>query len=57
MFEKDWVDNSNYKNIKKGRNKIVEILAKSKYSNLLKSKSENLSRFKKISGTSAIKKT
>ena len=43
MFKKNKININNCKNIKKSRNKIIEILTKSKSPNLSKSRSENIS--------------
>ena len=48
--------NSKYKNIKKIRNKIIEILVKSKIPTLPKFKFKNLSRFENFQTTSTTKK-
>ena len=54
IVEKNRISNSKYKNIKKSRNKIVQILAKSKSQNLLKFRSKNLFIFKKVQSAIAI---
>ena len=46
MAKKNRDNSSKYKSIRKSRNKIVKILAKSKIWNLLKLRSRNLSKFK-----------
>ena len=46
MVEEDKIDGSKYKSIKKNRNKIVKILAKSKSRNLYKPRFESLFRSK-----------
>ena len=47
MVKKDKVNNYKYKNIRKNRNKIVQILAKSKSWNLFKSRPRYLFVLKK----------
>ena len=56
IVKKSWVNNIEFNSVKKSRNKIVEILAKSKIQNLLKSKFVNLFKFKKVQNNSDIKK-
>ena len=56
IVEKDKVDVSKHKSLRKSGNEIVKILAKSKSSNLLKSRSRNLFRFKKVQSISIIEK-
>ena len=48
MFEEDRIGSNEYKDIKKYRNKIVEILAKLKSRNLSKFSFKNLPKFKKV---------
>ena len=48
MVEKDGFSKNKYKSIRTRRNKIVEILAKSKIRNLFKTRSKILFQLKKI---------
>ena len=56
IVEKDRVGNYKCKNIKNSKNKIIEILAKSKNRNLLKFIFRNLSKFKKVQSLITIEK-
>ena len=48
MIEENRISNSKCKSKKKSGNEIVEILTKLKSRNLLKSRSENLTKSKKV---------
>ena len=53
-LEKDGVNSSKYKSIRRSENKMVKILAKLKNKNFLKFRSKNLFRFKKFQNASTI---
>ena len=55
MIEKDKIASGEFKNIKKSRNKIVEILAKSKNQNLSKFRSGNWFKSKNFQSIGTIK--
>ena len=48
MIKKDKINSGKQKNRKKSRNKIIQILAKSKSRNLPRFKFKNLTRSKKV---------
>ena len=56
IVKKNRVGSKKYRSMKKSGNKIVKISTKSKSGNLLKSRSENLSKSKKVQNASVIEK-